>query len=111
MIDYSEFPNFSREVDFPLGDPHIESLRKLQKARTIAGIPFSISSGVRHGDPRAHGAGRAFDIRCSDSHSRALILFACYEAGFRRWGIYDRHVHVDDWPDGPTPRIWTGKSR
>jgi hypothetical protein len=37
----------------------------LDDARSIAGVPFVLTSAFRAGDPRSHGRGLAVDIRCS----------------------------------------------
>lgn len=110
MIDWGQYPNFS-EVDFPTGDPRPELLGKLQRARDIAGIPFVITSGVRPGDPKAHGGGWAADIRCNTSADRLKMLRALMKAGFKRIGIYNKHIHVDVWPDGPPNVAWVGVSQ
>lgn len=41
------------------------------------------------------GLWEAVDIRCSESRERFLLVSAAYLAGFRRIGLYDRHVHLD----------------
>lgn len=111
MIDWTKYPNFSREVDFPDHEPQKVALDMLQSARTIAGIPFVITSGVRPGDPRGHGEGYGFDIRAHSGRARYKIVFALWVAGFTRIGVYDRHIHADCDPDLPTEVLWPGKSR
>lgn len=96
------------EFDGPM---HIGFVGKLDRARTQSGVPFVISSGFRAGDDGAHGLGRAVDIRCRDSRSRFCILKALLGQGFKRIGVYDKHIHVDDWPDGDQRVIWWGTSK
>ena len=78
----------------------------LQKARKLAGLPFTIMSGFRCHDHNtmvggvpdsAHMSGLAADIRARNSLERHSILTAIYAAGFQRIGIYkDRgFIHVD----------------
>jgi len=70
-------------------------IRKLDLARTLAGFPFVISSSFRLGDPRSHGDGYAVDLQCEFSRERFVMIQALQAAGFRRIGIYPRHIHVD----------------
>lgn len=86
-----------KEMDF-------EFLFRLQKARTIAGIPFVITSGHRTkthnkivgGSPTsAHLLGVAADIACNSSTERWKIVFALRDAGFKRIGIGKDFIHVD----------------
>lgn len=71
-------------------------LRRLESAREIAGIPFTITSGARckeHNkkvggvDSSAHTKGLAVDIAFKDSHCCYVILDSLYKAGFKRIGI------------------------
>ena len=41
------------------------------------------------------GLWEAVDIMCNESQERFLLVSAAYLAGFRRIGLYDRHVHLD----------------
>lgn len=95
MIDFTRYPNFSRETDFPQGDPDEHLLEMLQCARTLAGVPFIVNSGVRPGDDGVHGRGLAADIKATDSRTRYRILTGLLDAGFHRIGIYPRHIHAD----------------
>ena len=88
----------------------------LDQAREIAGVPFAITCGFvetlgSHVEHSAHLHGLAVDIRCWDSWSRAKILPALLEAGFRRIGIYDRHIHADIDYSLPHPVLWLGISK
>lgn len=92
-----------------------DSLRRLDRAREIAGIPFYITSAYRSPEKDlaagrsgkgAHTLGKAFDIGCTDSRSRWLIVFGAISAGFTRIGIGRSFIHMDDAFDLPSPRIW-----
>ena len=92
-----------------------DSLRRLDRAREISGIPFILTSAYRspeyekaHGrsGTGAHTLGCAFDIRCNDNHERYLIVFGAIAAGFTRIGIGSTFVHLDDSETHPHPRIW-----
>lgn len=93
-----------------------EFLHRLDDARGIAGIPFTITSGFRtyeHNDlvkgvdSSAHTKGHAADISCRDSRTRWLIVNALMLCGFNRIGVADTFIHVDDDPDKPENCIWT----
>ena len=99
-------------------------LEMLDEARTLAGIPFAVTSGYRteahsaklkrQGDKTsatsAHLLGRAADIAATTSHQRYCIVSAAIEAGFSRIGIASTFIHIDNCneQDGKTPElIWT----
>lgn len=77
---------------------------------------IKITSGLRKGDPGAHGLGLAVDFACTASRPRYYLLRAALAVGFRRIGVYDRHIHVDiaDSIVGPErfpgEVVWHGKS-
>lgn len=91
-----------------------DSLRRLDRAREIAGVPFIINSAYR--DPAsevlkgrsgsgAHTLGKAFDIRCRNSCDRWLIVHGALAAGFPRIGIASTFIHLDD-SNISSPCIW-----
>ena len=89
---------------------------RLGEARTIAGIPFVISSGFRTKEHNAkvegvngsaHTKGLAADIRIANSRIRFIILSALLKVGFTRIGIANNFIHVDV-DTGKAPNvIWT----
>ncbi len=85
----------------------------LDEARHIAGVPFVITSGYRAGDPRPHGHRVGVDLRCRlrESTKRSKMVFALRKAGFRRIGIYNKHVHADISIRLPQDVLWWGKSK
>jgi uncharacterized protein YcbK (DUF882 family) len=97
-----------------------EFLFMIDKARSIAGVPFKINSGYRtkahheklgkQGYPiaknSAHLAGYAADIHCTDSAKRFRIIDALIEAGFNRLGIAKTFIHVDNDPGKPEDTVW-----
>ena len=110
-ILWHELKYFSRG-DFDAPDELAPQLiRQLEVSRSIAGIPFIITSDYRAGDDKSHGVGCAVDIRVSSGGERMAIVRGLLKAGFRRIGVYDKHVHADIWKDGPTPVMWTGISK
>ena len=94
--------------------------RMLDYMRTAYGGPITITSSYRaHTDPRtsaheidARGLWQAVDIRVSTSRSRFGLVEAARKAGFRRIGIYDRHIHVDI-AEAPFDQdvLWIGESK
>jgi len=96
-------------------------LEKLDKAREIAKIPFTITSGYRVpadierlakrgykvSKNSSHLKGCAADIAILDSNSRYIILDALLKAGFNRIGISNTFIHVDSDLDKPQNVIWT----
>ncbi|MCP4900216.1 MAG: peptidase M15 [bacterium] len=87
-------------------------VERLDWAREQSGVPFTITSGYRPGDPKAHGKGLAVDIRCSQSMPRFRMIQALQNVGFRRIGVYNLHVHADvaEEPDFPQDVMWWGES-
>ena len=98
-------------------------VKKLDKARGIAGIPFTITSGKRTKKENdsvlvgavpnsAHLKGLAVDLAVSNTKDVAKIIDACCEAGILRRGIYvdadfkPVHVHVDDDTEKVSPVIF-----
>lgn len=82
-------------------------MERLNIARRYAGIPFVLNSAFRSSEfdmqrgrtgNSYHCKGRAVDIRCLDSSSRAVIVDALIRAGFRGIGISNTFIHVDDRP-------------
>lgn len=92
-----------------------DSLRRLDRAREIAGIPFILNSAFRSPAAElckgrtgnsAHTRGRAFDVRALNARERYLVVFGAISAGFTRIGIGLKFVHMDDDPSLPGPVIW-----
>ena len=91
----------------------------LDEARDIAGVPFVITSGKRTEAENsgaqgvknsAHIRGLAVDLQCLDATSRFFMLVGLIQAGFRRVGCYDRHLHADCDESLPQNVTWTGVS-
>jgi len=79
-------------------------LKKLDKARAIADVPFKITSGYRSKETNkrvkgvstsSHLKGLAADISCKDSGTRQKIVNGLIMAGFTRIGIADSFIHCD----------------
>lgn len=92
-----------------------EFVRKLDNARSYAGIPFVITSGYRcpaHNKAvggvtgSAHVTGHAADISATTGEQKFKIVQALILAGFTRIGVAKSFVHVDDDPSKPSPTIW-----
>ena len=88
-----------------LGAIDLDFVRRLERARCVAGVPFHITSGVRcpahnrqvkeAGAKSAHVQGRAADIFVLNNQTRWAILCGVFTAGFRRVEIGPVHIHVD----------------
>lgn len=95
-------------------------MRKLQMARSIAGIPFVIRSGCRCPVHNKNEGGKetsdhlttetiqceGADIQCFDSMSRLKIIIAAIMAGFKRIGIAKSFIHLGMKKDNPQHVMW-----
>ena len=104
---------------------HKEFLAKLNKARELYAKPMQVTSGFRvRADydrlkgqgfevsmTSAHFIGRAVDIRPASGVLNTwaeweAFLNCFWEAGFRRFGIMNNTLHVDDDPSKRSPATW-----
>lgn len=110
-FNYSEFDS----PDKPGSGKNMQdiTLKKLDRARERAGIPFYITSGYRTpahnqvvggASNSAHLRGYAVDIAVKGSRERYLIIEALINEGFHRIGIGEKFVHADNDP-GLDPRV------
>lgn len=115
-IDWSEYQWFSREVDFPNGDPKPELLDFLERVRNHSMIAMIVTSGVRTPaeneaaggvNDSAHVRGYAADIACPTSRQRDALLRAFYACDGHRLGIGKDFLHFDVDPDKPPEVAWT----
>ena len=89
---------------------------RLQALRYEAALPIFITSGLRVGDPKSHGQGDAVDISDNPNGDppsplwRYHVLRAAFLIGFKRIGIYDRHIHIDISETLPREVAWWGVS-
>jgi len=91
---------------------------KLEKARELAGVPFTITSGARcpwYNDEKkgfsktsSHREGLAVDIATPTSEVRYRIVKALMDAGFVRLGYNGpkKFVHVDVDKKKPSPLLF-----
>lgn len=105
-------------------DGEIEGLDKeliamLDWSRGRAGVPFVITCGLRTVQQNesvagvqdsSHLKGLGVDLQCDNSVSRFKMVQALLLSGFKRLGIYDKHLHVDRDETLPQGVIWTGIS-
>jgi len=78
---------------------------------TSMNFPIVINSGLRSGDPLAHGQGEAADIDCRRSDERFRIIKWALEYGIKRIGVYNLHIHIDFSKTAPQPVLWWDVSR
>jgi len=122
MLKYFNYDEFDSPDEDGSGLPttdggkmSISFLHKLDEARAIAGVPFSITSGYRSKKHNATVGGRvgsshlkgvAVDISCKTSADRTKIINALVKVGLgRRMGIAKTFIHTDDDKDKPAA-IW-----
>ncbi len=96
-------------------DPQLVEM--LEQARENAGVPFIITEGLiekdhpgSHVNNTAHSRGKAVDLACYESGPRFNMINALLSAGFKRIGVYDRHIHADNDSTLPQNVMWWGKS-
>ena len=108
-VKYFEADEFS-SPDFPLSYNMMSRglVFKLDLAREMSGVGFTISSGYRTKSHNTkvggistsrHVTGDAVDILISNSSDRFKILKALIDVGFNKIGIYPDHLHVELHPD------------
>jgi len=97
-----------------------ELMSRLDVARDLCGFPIVITSGRRTPEQNAaaggtnessHMSGLAVDLRApTGQNEREKMIWALGRAGFRRMGIYDRHLHCDVDPNKSQDVVWFGVS-
>jgi len=84
--------------------PIDDAVIALQNLRQLCDFPFVINSGARcenhnrsigGSEKSKHIDGIAFDIKCSESWKRGLILKYAHGCGFHGIGIAKDFVHLD----------------
>ena len=116
VLDYFSLEEFDSPDQKGSGaNMNPDFLAMLEYAREKAGIPFVITSGYRtpaHNRKvggvtnSAHTKGRAADIRYQTEKDAEKIIRAALDAGFKRIGIGNRFIHLDNDFTLPTPAIW-----
>lgn len=98
-----------------LQDMNQTTIKKLDAAREMAGIPIVLNSAYRSVDyekskgrmgTSAHTLGRAVDIRCNSDENRFKLIIALYRAGFTRIGVGKTYIHADDSPRHKQNVLW-----
>lgn len=98
----SEFEKCNPKCDISQMNP--DFLQRLDAARSLCGIIFRLNSAYRSPEydrskgrtgKGYHTVGRAVDVACTDSASRAEIIRACVSLGLS-CGVSKRFVHIDD---------------
>jgi len=92
---------------------------RLQRIRDAIRMPIRITSGYRckiynaqvGGETdSAHLTGEAVDVLMPSNEYRAIFIEQMVR-WFSRYGIYDRHIHMDISATMPSPRCWVGVSK
>ena len=93
-----------------------ELVKKLDKAREIANIPFRITSGYRckhhnklvgGSETSSHLKGLAVDIACNNSKDKYKIISALSQVGFNRIGVANNFIHCDIDKNKVNNVLWT----
>lgn len=108
----SYLPEFFKPEEFRNCNPACELsqmdesfMALLDKARSLAGVPFRLSSAFRsipyelkhkRSGTSFHTKGRAVDILCTNSWQRYIIVECLIRVGFRGIGIAQNFIHVDN---------------
>jgi uncharacterized protein YcbK (DUF882 family) len=104
---------YFKEIEYKMD---ADFLAKLDKARELANIPFTINSAYRNPDQNSRAGGKpnsshlkglAVDIRANDSSTRYIVLNALIRVGFNRIGVASSFIHVDDDKEKASNVIWT----
>lgn len=105
-LKYFKISEFDCKCGCKSNKQTITFLKMIDKARTIAQVPFNITSGYRcfehnknvGGSPTSsHLKGVAADIKYSNGLQLVRIIFGLTKAGFTRIGINEekQFIHVD----------------
>jgi hypothetical protein len=93
----------------------LETLSKLDNARTFSGIPYKINSDGRTVEENnavggkkqsSHLKGLAYDIAARNSITRNKVIYGLIMAGFSRIGIAKTFIHADNDKDKVQGVIW-----
>lgn len=80
------------------------ALLRLDELRSYCRFPIKLNSAYRSKEYEkqkgrsgngSHTRGLAFDIACTDSHKRCIILANAFTVGFHRVGIAKNFIHLD----------------
>lgn len=94
---------------------NLDFVAKLDKLRDAVKMPLTVLSGYRtpeHNamvggvDSSAHETGHAADIAALSSGNRFTIIEAALRLGFRRVGIGNGFIHLDDDITKPQDLVW-----
>ena len=120
LIIWNEIKNFNEnEFDCHCGcglnNINTDLVYKLDEARELAGVAFSINSACRckkrntsEGGEKlsSHLDGLAVDIKVLGSAHRFLILKSLLAVGFTRIGVYETFIHCDIDETKPRNVVW-----
>ena len=119
-IRYFARSEFECRCGCGVSNPKKEMVRRLDRARSRAGIPFTIHSGSRCLDHNEEVGGvassshvadeaqesTAVDIGARSSRMRSTIVSSLFDTGFTRIGIDKAFVHVDIDPSKEPGVLW-----
>lgn len=115
-FSHDEFRCACGQCDKGFADMQRDFLRRLDRSRGTAGIPFRLTSSIRCADHNravggvedsAHLTGWAADVAAASSRQRYLIVLGALNAGITRIGVAETFVHLDADPDKAQQVLWT----
>ncbi|MDD4949649.1 D-Ala-D-Ala carboxypeptidase family metallohydrolase [Sulfuricurvum sp.] len=115
QLKFFKLSEFTCKCGCGLNNMQDAQLLKLDKARELANIPFSVNCGTRcpkHNkdeggeDNSSHLRGLATDISAKTSQEKFLIISALLKVGFKRIGVYSTFIHCDSDTTLPQNVIW-----
>lgn len=96
-------------------------MARLDTARDLCGFPIVVTSGRRTPEENnaaggvaesSHLLGLAVDIHAPvGQNEREKLIWAIGRAGFRRIGIYSKHLHIDTDESKTQDVVWFGVSK
>ena len=114
-LDFFEDKEFTCKCGCGKNDMQKPFLKKLDNARSLSDVRYTINSGDRCIDHNAsvggisissHPLGWAVDIKCPSSHDRYKIIEGLILAGINRIGIGRTFIHADDDPNKDPEVVW-----
>jgi hypothetical protein len=101
-----------------LNSPKDDDLVRLQSVRLLCNFALIVNSCCRckkHNsnvgglDDSEHLDCKGFDIKCTNSHERFILVSALINCGFNRIGIYENFIHAGTDLLKPQMVMWFGK--
>lgn len=92
-------------------------LNMLQEVQDDSGIEIVITEGVplttegSHVTDSEHFKGQGADVRATDGFARMKLVKSAFKIGFKRIGVYTKHIHFGISLTLPQEVMWGGESK